>query len=77
VHVILATVPLDSAAEPIRASAELNGRIFGAQAEEVEAAVKAVTATLQHPLMERARNAAASGGCYREVPLTMREEEAP
>ena len=53
----------------------MNGRIVGTQAEEVEAAVKAVAAALQHPLMERARNAAASGGCYREVPLSMREED--
>jgi ATP-dependent exoDNAse (exonuclease V) beta subunit len=75
VHVILASIPLDSATEQIRASAELNGRIFGAPAEEVEAAVKAVAAALQHPLMERAGKAAASGTCYRELPVTLREED--
>ena len=76
VHVTLATIPLDSAAGEIRASAQLNGRILGASGDEVEAAVTTVTAALQHPLMERARKAAASGQCYREVPLTLREEDS-
>jgi ATP-dependent exoDNAse (exonuclease V) beta subunit len=75
VHVILASIPLDSSTEQIRASAELNGRIFGAPAEEVEAAVKAVASALQHPLMERARQAASCGACYRELPVTLREED--
>ena len=75
VHVVLATIPLDGDAEQIRASAQWHGRILGATVEEIEAAVTTVTAALQHPLMERARNAAASGACHREVPLTLREDD--
>lgn len=75
VHAVLATIPLDSDAEHIRASAQLHGRILGALAEEIEAAATTVDAALQHPLMERARKAAASGACHREVPLTLREDD--
>lgn len=75
VHAVLGTIPMDSAAEQIRASAHSHGRILGAVAEEIEAAVTTVAAALQHPLMERARKAAASGACHREVPLTLREED--
>lgn len=75
VHAALATVPLDGDAEQIRNSAQLHGRILGATAEEIEAAVTTVTAALQHSLMERARKAAANGTCSREVPLTLREED--
>ena len=75
VHAVLATVPLDSDAEQIRASTQLHGRIFGALGKEIEAAVTTVASALQHPLMERARKAAACGACHREVPLTLREED--
>jgi ATP-dependent exoDNAse (exonuclease V) beta subunit len=75
VHAVLATVPLDGDAEQIRASTQLHGRIFGALGEEIEAAVTTVAFALQHPLMERARKAAACGACHREVPLTLREED--
>ena len=75
VHSVLATVPLDGDAEQIRASTQLHGRIFGALGEEIEAAVTTVASALQHPLMERARKAAACGACHREVPLTLREED--
>src|SRR5271157_333416 len=74
VHAVLATVPLDGDAEQIRASTQLHGRILGALGEEIEAAVTTVASALQHPLMERARKAAACGACHREVPLTLREE---
>ena len=75
VHVVLASIPLDGDGERIRASAQLHGRILGALAEEIQAAVTTVAAALQHPLMERARKAAACGACHREVPLTLREED--
>jgi ATP-dependent helicase/nuclease subunit A len=74
VHVVLATIPLDGDTEQIRASTQLHGRILGAPVDEIEAAVATVTAALQHPLMERARKAAACGACHREVPLTLRED---
>ncbi len=75
VHAVLATVPLAGDAEQIRASTQLHGRIFGALGKEIEAAVTTVASALQHPLMERARKAAACGACHREVPLTLREED--
>jgi len=75
VHVILATCPLDGELEQILASAQLHGRTLGAPTEEVEAAVTTVVAALRHPLMERARKAAASAVCYREIPVTLREED--
>jgi|SRR5215472_61290 len=52
VHVVLATIPLDGSAEQICASAQLHGRILGAPAEEIDAAVTTVAAALEHPLME-------------------------
>jgi ATP-dependent exoDNAse (exonuclease V) beta subunit len=75
VHAVLATIPLDGNADQICASAQLRGRILGAPAEEIEAAITTVAAALQHPLMERARKAAACGACHREVPLTLREDD--
>jgi ATP-dependent exoDNAse (exonuclease V) beta subunit len=75
VHVILATCALDGEAEQIRSSAELHGRILGAPADEIEAAVTTVAAALRHPLMERARKAAACAACYREIPVTLREDD--
>lgn len=56
-------------------AAELQGRILGATDEEVKAAIVAVKAALQHPLMQRARVAAEKGACYRELPLTLRMED--
>jgi ATP-dependent helicase/nuclease subunit A len=75
VHAVLATIPLDGDAAQVSASAQLHGRILGASAEEIEAARTTVTTALQHPLIERARKAAAQGACHREIPLTLREED--
>lgn len=75
VHAVLATIPLDGDAAQVSASAQLHGRILGASAGEIEAARTTVTTALQHPLIERARKAAAHGACHREMPLTLREEE--
>jgi hypothetical protein len=36
-HVVLATIPLDSDAEEMRTSAQLQGRILGALTEEIKA----------------------------------------
>ena len=74
-HAVLATIPLDGDAAQVSASAQLHGRILGASAEEIEAARTTVTTALQHPLIERARKAAAQGACHREIPLTLREED--
>jgi ATP-dependent helicase/nuclease subunit A len=75
VHAVLATVALDSTFEQVQASVKLHGRILGAGKEEIEAAAPTILATLQHPLMARARVAAAAGACRREVPVTLREQD--
>jgi ATP-dependent helicase/nuclease subunit A len=75
VHSILATVPLDGGPDEITATAESQGRIFGATVEEVNGAIAAVRAAFEHPLLQRARDAAAKGECYRELPLTLRMDD--
>jgi ATP-dependent helicase/nuclease subunit A len=75
VHGVLASVPLDGGAAKISATAALQARILGAKEEEVRAAIAAVSAALQHPLMRRAKAAAGRGECSRELPLTLRMEE--
>lgn len=75
VHSILSSVPLDGGEAEVSATAELQARIFGAKDEETKAAIVTVTAALQHPLMQRARAAAANGDCHRELPLTLRMED--
>jgi ATP-dependent exoDNAse (exonuclease V) beta subunit len=71
VHGILSSVPLGGSAEEVSVIAELEGRILGAERGEIEAAILAVTAVLQHPLMKRARISSEKGCCYRELPLTL------
>lgn len=71
VHAVLATVALDASAEDLTAAAQLQGRILGATAEETTSAVESVGKALWHPVMERARRAAAKGACRRETPLTL------
>jgi ATP-dependent exoDNAse (exonuclease V) beta subunit len=75
VHAVLAAIPLDATPEGIRLSAELQGRIFGATSQEVDAAITTITNALQHPLMKRARVALASGRCHREMPLILKDVE--
>jgi ATP-dependent helicase/nuclease subunit A len=71
VHAVLATVALDASVEDVAAATALQGRILGATAEEVASAAETVARSLRHPVMERARRAAASGACRRETPLTL------
>ncbi len=72
VHAVLREVPLDADTSLVKKSAELNGRILGAPAEEVEAARACVNAALAHPLFDRAR---ASARCHREYPITLALED--
>jgi ATP-dependent helicase/nuclease subunit A len=71
VHAVLATVALDADADDVAATATLQGRILGATPEEIASAVEAVSRALRHPILERARRAAAAGACRRETPLTL------
>jgi ATP-dependent helicase/nuclease subunit A len=70
VHATLATVPLDASRDAIARVAHTQARILGAPDEEERAAVRAVADVLSHPLLERARAAAAVGRCHREMPVT-------
>ena len=71
VHAILASVDLDADADAIQASATVNGRLFGATEEEMIAAVEAVSATLEHPLLRRAAVSARTGEIRRETPVML------
>lgn len=75
VHAVLAAVPLDAPPEEIRKAIVLQGRIFAATEQEIDAALSTVTNALDHPLMQRARKAAASGQCYREMPVVLQDAE--
>lgn len=68
VHATLAAVDLRGTADHVQMVATNQARPIGASAEEVAAAVVAVTAALAHPLMVRAANA---DRVRREVPVVM------
>jgi ATP-dependent exoDNAse (exonuclease V) beta subunit len=72
VHAVLAAVALDARQDDVRAVAVMQARILGANAEEVEAAVRTAVSVLAHPLLQRARAASATGQCHREMPVTWR-----
>ena len=71
VHAILASVDLDADADAIQASAAVNGRLVGATEEEIIAAVVAVRATLEHPILRRAAASARKGEIRRETPVLL------
>ncbi len=75
VHAVLASVPLRASGSALRQIAEVQARILGATEEEATAAVVAVERALAHPLLTRARRAAANGLCRRETPVTLRTAE--
>jgi ATP-dependent exoDNAse (exonuclease V) beta subunit len=72
VHALLASVPLDAGHEEVNGVATLQGRILGATPDEVASAVSVTEATLQHPVMLRARRAWKIGQCRREAPVTLK-----
>ena len=76
VHALLATVDLGDP-ESVPSHAEVQARLLGATEKERDAAVKAVTAALEHPLLRRAVSAssAAAGSCRRETPLLVKLED--
>jgi ATP-dependent helicase/nuclease subunit A len=69
VHAILAHVPLDADPALITAVAALHARILAATEHERAAAITAVAAALESPLMQRATRALE---CRREVPVMHR-----
>jgi ATP-dependent exoDNAse (exonuclease V) beta subunit len=75
VHAVLASVPLDAGREKVNAVATLQGRILGATPDEVASAASVAEATLQHPVMLRARRASEIGQCRREAPVTLKTSD--
>ena len=80
VHALLSDVPLISdagmAAETGLAQlAQVHARVLGADAAEEAAAREVVARTLAHPVMQSAARAERAG-CYREVPVTLRLDDA-
>jgi ATP-dependent exoDNAse (exonuclease V) beta subunit len=75
VHAALAEVDLGADRGGIEAVVRMHARILGATPEETEGSVLAIEAALGHPLVVRARVAAARGECRRETPLTLREAD--
>jgi len=71
VHAMLAVVPLGGAAD-LEPLATAHGRLVGATADEMAAAVIRVRRSLEHPLMLRAARAAA---CRREVAIAVRLDD--
>jgi len=69
VHAVLADVDLGAAPAAIAGVARAQGRLVGATAEEVDGAIRAVSAALAHPVLRRA---AAAQECRREEPVAQR-----
>jgi ATP-dependent helicase/nuclease subunit A len=62
VHTMLASIDFDANADAIQASAAINGRVFGAIEEEIQAAIATVGIALGHPILRRAAASAGKGG---------------
>jgi ATP-dependent helicase/nuclease subunit A len=76
VHAVLSLVALDAEAGGIAEMARVQGRILGANEEEVAAAIATVTRALGHPLLQRAAAVAANkGSCRREIPIALRLDD--
>jgi ATP-dependent helicase/nuclease subunit A len=69
VHTILRDTPLDGDRSALAPLAQAHGRLLGATAEEVDAAIEAVTAVLVHPLLAAARKAQR---LHREFPIMLK-----
>ncbi|HEY6391985.1 MAG TPA: UvrD-helicase domain-containing protein [Bryobacteraceae bacterium] len=72
VHTILRDAALDAGHAALSALAAVHGRLLGAASEEIEHATKAAAATLNHPLLARARQAAR---VHREYPIMLKLDE--
>jgi ATP-dependent exoDNAse (exonuclease V) beta subunit len=74
VHAVLSDVPFDGAANVTRLAAA-HGRMLGAPDAEVAGAAHLVELLLGHPWLLKASSAAAAGRCYREAPITYRQDD--
>jgi ATP-dependent helicase/nuclease subunit A len=71
VHAVLAEVDLLSGEAQVEQVAVVEGRLLGAPVEEITASVRAVSAALRHPLLQRAAVCAHRGDCRRETPVLL------
>jgi ATP-dependent helicase/nuclease subunit A len=69
VHAVLAVSPLEATAQTILPIARVQGRLLAATDEEVTAAADLAVQVLDHPIVQRAREARRA--CRREVPVTI------
>jgi ATP-dependent exoDNAse (exonuclease V) beta subunit len=75
VHAVLASVPLAAFdQQTVRGLALAHGRVLGAEAAEIDAAVGVAAQVLAHPTIREAAQATRTGDCFREVPVTWRFE---
>jgi len=72
VHAVLAETDLRAGPEAVGGVARAQARLVGATPEEVDAAARAASAALAHPLLRRA---AAAVDCRREEPVVHRLED--
>jgi ATP-dependent exoDNAse (exonuclease V) beta subunit len=72
VHTVLRDVDLSGSPALVQALAAKHGRVLGASAQELKAAVEVVTAALAHPVLDRARRAER---LRREWPVLLRLED--
>ena len=69
---VLAAVELSGTSRSVRNVAEAYGRLLGATADEVDAAVATTKVALGHPILRRAALAASLGDARREIPVMLR-----
>ena len=73
VHALLATLPMQAAADEVHELAALHSKLFAAPDDERDAAAGIAIKLLKHPRFESARAAEAAGRCvWREAPVSLR-----
>jgi ATP-dependent exoDNAse (exonuclease V) beta subunit len=70
VHSLLASVDLKADAPAVEAAASVHGRIVGATADEISAAIATMDRVLKHPVLRRAASAE-DGSLRRETPVML------
>jgi ATP-dependent helicase/nuclease subunit A len=73
VHALLADLPISPSDDRVvEHLAAAHGRVLGAEAGEIEAAIAVVRRVAGHKVFADAARAASAGLCYRETPITLR-----
>jgi hypothetical protein len=68
---MLASIDLHADAEGIQTCATVQGRMFDATKDEIQAAIATVAAALQHPILRQAAVAGGKGNVRRETPVLL------